>query len=79
MVMYARRIPIVCNGMEWNVIKMENIIFMTFIRIEWNGMECPFKSNIKLLGINHITFRNKYVIFAYVYAIHGISASLPKT
>ena len=39
-----------------------------------NEMARPFKSNIKLLGINHITFRNKYVIFAYVYAvdIHGI-------
>ena len=73
-----------------NVIKMEYIIFITFIRMESNGIERPFKSNIKLLGINHITFRNKYVIFAYVYAvdihgIHGIhaiydiSTSLPKT
>jgi len=61
--------------------------------MEWNGMESngierPFKSNIKLLGINHITFRNKYVFFAYVYGIYGIhgihgiygiSTSLPKT
>jgi hypothetical protein len=74
------------NGMEWNGMEWNGM--------EWNGIERPFKSNIKLLGINHITFRNKYVFFAYVYGIHGIhgihgiygihdiygiSTSLPKT
>jgi hypothetical protein len=57
-------------------------------------MEFPFKINIKLLFINHITFRNihVFVIIIIIYnaksgidgsdgidGIDGISTSLPKT
>jgi hypothetical protein len=59
---------------------MGYIIFVTFLRMEWN--ERPFKINIKLLFINHITFRNKHVFIINANgACDGtiIPASLQKT